>query len=128
MEQLEKPVAAPEPEIAEQDLREELRSMQLLTRGLLVAGLWLSVAVGLYMYRQVTVINRQVAEGSRMVAIYSTNDLPRITWFVNNLQAFASTNQDLRPILAKYNLWPPQNQAAAAPPAAAQPAPANPKK
>ena len=121
MEQFVKPVAAPETLSVEQDLREELHSLQLLTRGLLVAGLCLSVAVGLYMYRQVTVINRQVTEGSRVVAIYTTNDLPRINWFLSNLQAFAATNQDLRPILAKYNLWPPQNAPAGAPPAATIP-------
>jgi hypothetical protein len=115
MDQLDKPVLSPEVGKAGTDVQEQLQSMQMLTRGLLVALLWLSAAAGLYLYRQVTMVNHQVAENARIVAIYTTNDVPRINWFLGNLAAFSKSNSDFVPILRKYNI----NQTDAPPPAAA---------
>jgi len=70
----------------------------------LLALLLMGAGVGAFLWRQVTLINLQVAQAKQMVADYQTNTLPKIRVFVANLQAFTKSNPDFSPILAKYNL------------------------
>ena len=93
------------PPAAEQDLREQLQSMRSVLMLLLVAMTCMSAWLSLFLYRQVVNTNRQVVEAKRVIDEFQTNALPQINWFVSNLQAFARTNADFNPILAKYNRY-----------------------
>jgi len=108
-------------------LHDQLASLRKIFVGLLIATLLVGGALGLFLLRQVFAMNRQVVEAKRFVADFQTNALPKMNWFVANLQAFAKTNTDFNPILAKYNLLP-TNSAAPAATKAAAPGPPAPKK
>ncbi len=96
--------------------------MQRLLIGVLVANLFIGGALGLYLLRQLFATNRRAVELSRYVENYRTNAQPQVQMLVNSLQAFAKTNADFNPILAKYNLLQtsPQTQAVPVVPAPAQ--------
>jgi hypothetical protein len=85
------------------------------TTFLLAAMVCMAAALTMFFYHQARILNRQVAEGERLVDDYNSNAAPKIQWFVEHLQAFAKTNPDLNPILAKYNLLPPAGPVAPAP-------------
>ena len=102
-----------------------LMHVALMMPALLAAVLCLGGAWFLYLYRQVANLNRQVTESARIVSEFQTNSLPKINWFFENLQAFAKTNPDFNPILAKYNLLPPPG-APTASPGARPPVPGSP--
>jgi len=105
------------------DLQEQLASLRKVYVALLISTLVLGSALGLFLLRQVFAMNRQIVEAKRFMADFQTNALPRINWFVGNLQTFAKTNADLNPILAKYNLLPTTSAAPAAVAAPKAPAP-----
>jgi len=93
--------------VAESDLQEQLRSLRTLLTAVLAAMLCLGGALFVFLFRQVSNLNRQLAESTKMVNEFQTNTLPKINWFVQSLQSFAKTNPDFNPILAKHNLLPP---------------------
>jgi len=113
---------------SEENLRNDLKSLRYITTLLLVSLVCLAMGLTMFLYRQARGLNRQVAEAKRSIDDYNSNAAPRIQWFVGNLQAFARTNPDINPVLAKYNLLPaPSPVAPSARPVAPAPAPA-PKK
>ncbi len=122
MDEPHDPLISPNPAAADEDLREQVQAMRSVLLLLLVSMTCLSAWLSLFLYRQVVITNRQVVEAKRITDEFQTNALPRINWFVNNLQAFAKTNADFNPILAKYNRY---FQTSAPPPA---PGIATPKK
>ena len=71
--------------------------------------------LGLLFLHQASQLKGQVIQAERLVANYNTNVLPRVTAFVNNLQAFSKSNPDFLPILTKYGLQPGGASAAPAP-------------
>ena len=87
-------------------LEEQIRSLRSTVAFLLIACCCLGAGFGLFLWRQVAQMKFQVVESQRAVIDYNSNALPRIRWFVNNLQTFAKTNPDFNPILAKYGLLP----------------------
>src|SRR5688572_33205769 len=120
----------PESSPSIESLTEEVRSLRLTTTIILAVLACVGAALTIYLYRQVTTMNRQVVDGKRFVNDFQSNAAPKISWFINNLQAFAKTNPDFNPILAKYNLLPgaaPMTPARPVTPAPA-PAPATPPK
>lgn len=104
------------------DMQTGFASLQRLLIGVLVANLFIGGALGLYLLRQLFATNRRAVELSRYVENYRTNAQPQVQMLVNSLQAFAKTNADYNPILAKYNLLQtsPQTQAVPVVPAPAQ--------
>jgi len=124
MDESHDPLISPDPVAPDEELREQLQSMRSVLLLLLVAMTCMAAWVSLFLYRQVVNTNRQVVEAKRVIDEFQTNALPKINWFVGNLQAFAKTNADFNPILAKYNRFF-QTTAPAPSPA---PAPAAPKK
>jgi hypothetical protein len=106
----------------EESVRRELAALRSTTTSLLASMVCLAAALTMFFYHQARSLNRQVAEGERLINDYNSNAAPKIGWFVENLQAFAKTNPDLNPILAKYNLLPAPG------PVAPAPRPATPKK
>jgi len=87
-------------------LRQELNSLQTLTRALLVAIFWLGAGTGWFVYRQVNASQQQVAQQKQMVARFEKDYRPGLDRVVATLQAFAKTNKDFMPYLAKYDFAP----------------------
>lgn len=119
---------APLPNATETDLPDQLRSLRMLLAALLAAMLCFGGALMLYLYRQVSMLNRQVTENTRLVNEFQTNTLPKINWFFNSLQTFARTNPDFNSVLAKYNLLPGPASAPAPSKAGSAPIAPTPKK
>src|SRR6266404_2881214 len=103
MDESHDPLISPDPVAPDEELREQLQAMRSVLMLLLVAMTCMSAWLSLFLYRQVVNTNRQVVEAKRVIDEFQTNALPQINWFVSNLQAFAKTNADFNPILAKYN-------------------------
>jgi hypothetical protein len=91
---------------AGENLSQEIESLRSTTTIALLALACIAASLSIYLYRQVTVMNRQVSDGKRVVNEFQSNTLPQIRWFVENLQAFSKTNPDFTPVLAKYGLVP----------------------
>src|SRR5438094_892362 len=96
------PSAPPVPNV--ETLQQELDSLQILTRALLVAMLWLCAAAGLFLYRQVSMSNQQVTQQRQMIARFESTYRPGLDKIVATLQAFGKTNQNFMGVLAKYDL------------------------
>src|SRR5215475_12609366 len=85
----------------DEDLRDELQAARGVVTLLLISMTCIAAAVALYLYRQVVNLNQQVTGSRRIAMEFQTNSLPKINWFVENLQAYSRTNPDFNPILAK---------------------------
>ncbi|MFM2294563.1 MAG: hypothetical protein RLZZ350_976 [Verrucomicrobiota bacterium] len=71
---------------------------------ILVALLLMTVGLGIFFLRQATALRKQVEQSQKFVAEYNQNVAGPGTRLIGNLQAFAKSNPDLAPILAKYQL------------------------
>jgi hypothetical protein len=117
MDASELPIQSATPGL-EPDSAEQFRSVRMVLAAILAAMLCFGGALFFFLYRQVSLLNRQVTEANRLTSEFQSNALPRINWFVANLQAFGRTNADFNPILSKYNLLaPPSNPAPVTAPA-----------
>jgi hypothetical protein len=74
----------------------------LTVMAVLLALLLMGAGVGMFLLRQVRLINLQVVQAKQAVADYQTNALPKIKVFIANLEVFAKNNPDFAPILARY--------------------------
>jgi hypothetical protein len=89
----------------------------MLLCAVLVSLLLMCGGLGLQYLHQAQILKQQVSQSRLAVQLYNTNVLPRLSVFVQNLQAFSKNNPDFTPVLARHGLLP-----------GAQPAPAAPKK
>lgn len=87
---------------------------------ILLALIILTGSLFVFFLREVSVARRQVRELSQFVAEYERASLPVVREFRTRLQAFARTNADFAPVLARY--FSPTNQAAGGAAPAARPA------
>jgi hypothetical protein len=71
---------------------------------ILVALLLMTVGLGIFFLRQATGLQKQVAQSQKFIAEYNQNIAGPGTRLIVNLQAFAKSNPDFAPILAKYQL------------------------
>lgn len=78
------------------------RSLRAVLALVLIGGVALAVGVDIVLLRQVGMLRRQSEELERFVVDYERNELPVIERFVTDLQGFARTNADFRPILGRH--------------------------
>ena|SRR5436190_4691076 len=102
MDESHDPLISQNPLTVDEDLRGQFQAMRSALLILLIAMTCVTGWLSLFLYRQVVNTNRQIVESKRIVDDFQTNALPKINWFVSNLQAFAKTNTDFNPILTKY--------------------------
>jgi hypothetical protein len=107
-----------EPHLQETDSLESLQqayqSLRTTVDILIVVIVVLSGSLNIFLLRQVSLVRREVEDRQRFLTDYEHNSVPLMNDFVLKLQAFAKTNPDFAPILAKY--WrstnpPPASQA-----------------
>ncbi len=116
MDEPHDPLILQSPAAADEDLREQVQAMRSVLLLLLVAMTCVTAWLSFFLYRQMVSTNRQAVDAKRPIDEFQTNALPKINWFVNNLQAFARTNADFNPILAKYSRFFQTSGPAPAPP------------
>jgi hypothetical protein len=111
-----------------QHLQQQVESLRGLLIGALMALFLLSVAVNLFLFRQDSLVRKELAAARtasrNMLSDYETNKRPLIQAFVSKLQDYAKTHPDFNPVLQKYNLSPSNSPAQTGQPSASPPAPA----
>ncbi|MBN2507585.1 MAG: hypothetical protein JXQ71_12910 [Verrucomicrobia bacterium] len=118
--------------------------LQTVMAAALVALVFLSLGIILFMGKQMTTLRARLAvdrqTAQRMYTDFQSNFAPKVRGFVRSLETFAATNQNFTPILEKYRsvlspyFAPAQaapaqtgsTQAAPAPPKTPTPSPAAP--
>ena len=87
-------------------LRENQRQLQNLLLATLVALILMAGGVGGFIYKQVRLVQQNLAESrpavQKMVADYQRASEPLIRNFITAMAQFAATNPDFRPIVDKY--------------------------
>ena len=106
MNQSDQPLPSVAPAASVESLQQQLDSLQTLSRALLVAMLWLCAAAGLFLYRQVSASNQQVAQQKQMIDRFERTYRPGLDKVVATLQAFSKTNQSFTAFLVKHDLAP----------------------
>jgi hypothetical protein len=120
------PISSPTAGILPNDsasLRHELRALRVVVQISLVSLLIFGGSVGIYLFRQVTLVRRQAQLGMRtaddMLKNYQERVQPQAELFEKRLLEFARTNVEFQVRLSKY--YPDGTIAAAAAAAAAAP-------
>lgn len=80
--------------------------MHALLVATLVALLLLSGAVLVFLFRQVSMVQKELDAATALVEDYQTKRGPLITNLVTRLQGFAQTHPDFNPILERYGIGP----------------------
>lgn len=110
------------------DVPAELRVLRLAVSLMLVALIISSGSLGVYLFRQVTLLRRQVDNASRLAAQsyqnYKEQVEPRAVAFERQLKDFARTNADFQLRIARY--FPEGFEASGTPGSPGTPPPQNP--
>ena len=93
---------------------------------LLLALIVVSGTVTVYLYRQASVMGKDVSASQQLINSFNKGQ-PVVAAFANQLGAYSMTHAEIRPVLAKYGIVPAPTQPIMAAPAAPT-APAAPKK
>jgi hypothetical protein len=96
--------STPTPTIVQPTVQEQLDGMRNLVTILLATVICIAGSVSVYLYRQATMLSRQVSEGRRIAFEFETNSLPRINMFIGSLETFSKSNPDFAAVLARYPL------------------------
>ena len=87
---------------------------------LLVALIVVSGTLTVYLYRQVSLAGKDLAQGQQLSAVLGQNETA-VSTFVNKLVAYGEKHPDFQPLLKKYGIAPVPGVPANAPAPAAPP-------
>ena len=96
-----------------EDLPGTVAVLRALFHVVLVALIVMSASLNLFMFRQVSALNKQMAEISQYVNEYNSNSVPLMEKVVNSLADYAKSHPDFAPVIRRY--IGPGNPAPAAP-------------
>jgi hypothetical protein len=85
---------------------EEIGALKNQVFTLLVALIVVSGTLTIYLYRQVSLENKDIAQAERASAELTTNEEAIIT-FVQHLEAYGQKHPDFQTVLKKYNIVAP---------------------
>lgn len=83
-------------------LQAQVHSLRTLFSYTLIALIFLAFGVNIFIWRQMSLVRRQLDENSRIVAEYHRVTEPRVRELLGKLEVFAAANRDFQPILSKY--------------------------
>ena len=92
----------PVPEDSIDTLQQAYKSLRLQFEVLLGILILLIGSLGIYLYCQVALVQRQIEEQELLLADYQQNSQPLIQDFLNRMQAFARTNAEFAQVFGKY--------------------------
>jgi len=84
------------------EIRSAIESLRGVFQVVALSGIVLSCTILAFLYKQVSVIQRQNTEMRNVVLDYNTNVAPKIEMARTNLETFARTNPNFVPVLRKY--------------------------
>jgi hypothetical protein len=84
------------------EIRGAIESLRGVFQVVALSGIVLSCTILAYLYKEVSVIQRQNNELRSNVMEYNTNVAPKIGMARTNLEAFSRTNPTFVPLLKKY--------------------------
>jgi len=87
-------------------LQGEVRWLRTLLVASLLAVIVMSFSLNHYMFRQVSVLRRELDAGNAALEEYQSKREPLINSFVSGLQDFSRNHPDLNPILERYGISP----------------------
>lgn len=96
------PVPANSTEASLQELRRSVDSLRGLLNLALLLVIVLATGLNIFLYRQVTLGRRQVADTNETLSNYEKTMRPSVHEFVARLQAFAKANPDFAPVMARH--------------------------
>lgn len=102
------------------DSNSEISALRNQVFILLVALIVVSGTLTVYLYRQASVMGKDINASNQLIANVNQSQTLIVT-FANQLAAYAKTHPDIQPLLAKYGIGPngiPAGAPAAAPVAA----------
>lgn len=82
----------------------QLRAFRQLLLASLAGGLALAVGVNLFLFRQVSMVTKDLQTSRRLVEDYEKTKKPLLESLVTALQDFSKAHPDFSPILEKYGL------------------------
>ena len=85
-------------------LEAQVSSLQTLAVLTLMAGLLLSAGVNFFLFREVSIVRKDLDASQRIVDDYETTRKPLINAFVTRLQGYAQSHPDFQPMLQKYGI------------------------
>ena len=89
-------------------LQAQVHSLRTLFSCTLLALIFLSFGVNFFIWRQMSLVRRQLDENARTIAEYHRTTEPMVRDFLGKLEGFSAANQDFRPIISKYVTPRPQ--------------------
>jgi hypothetical protein len=108
-EENEQPLLIPETPVAPsfdtEELDRDIAWLRAIVFWVIVGLLLLTVAVNLFLWRQVQNVRAEIAAERRHIEEYSKAD-PAVRDLMRRLHAFAATHPDFQPIMAKYGPVP----------------------
>jgi hypothetical protein len=87
-------------------LQQQIRNLQALVVATLMAGLLLSAGVNIFLFRQVSMVRKDLEASQRIVDDYEANKKQLISTFIGRLQEYGQNHPDFQPILQKYGIPP----------------------
>lgn len=87
-------------------LEQQVHSLQALFVAMLMALLLLSAGVNIFLFRQVSMVRKDLEASQRIVDEYEATKKQLINTFVTRLQGYAQSHPDFQPILHKYGVSP----------------------
>ncbi|HKS38440.1 MAG TPA: hypothetical protein VJW76_14700 [Verrucomicrobiae bacterium] len=87
-------------------LEQQVRSLQALVVATLMAGLLLSAGVNIFLFRQVSMVRKDLEASQRVVDDYEANKKQLINTFIGGLQEYGQNHPDFQAILQKYGVPP----------------------
>jgi hypothetical protein len=91
------------------DSSSEISALRNQVFFLLLALIVVSGTVTVYLYRQASILGRDVNANQKLVNAYNKGQ-PAVATFANQLGAYSMTHTEIRPVLAKYGIIPAPTQ------------------
>jgi len=85
-----------------EELQGTVGALRALFHVVLVALIVMSASLNLFMFRQVSALNKQVAEMTRYLNDYNSNSVPLMEKVVNGLTDYSKSHPDFAPVMRKY--------------------------
>lgn len=87
-------------------LQQEVQFLRTLLVVSLMSLILLSFSVNIYVFRQVSIIRKELDASNVALKEYQTKREPLINSFISSLQAFSRIHTDLIPVLERYGIGP----------------------
>jgi hypothetical protein len=94
--------AAPESRPEPPAVPAEYQALRIQVQGIVIALLVMAGSLNVYLWKQLSLVNRQAIELTDFITNYTEKNAPQMDKFVAGLRDFEKTHPDIQPLLSKY--------------------------